>query len=502
MDCVVDRDNPGAVSGLAAELQQYLRRHGERSAADLEHETTRTLQTLLERVCRCEGSLARVNLEWRSDQPSLTVMGAPSRRDRRPLHTPLCELSAEAALPARRCEERSFVFSPANPKALPAPEEFGADGWVTREPFLKALVIEATSRVERDFGPDAVDGVISDVGGDVGNRMEDNYRRARGIVERLTPAQMGELFVGLKKAIGGDFYVLEANDQEIVLGNRRCPFGEAVRNSPSLCRMTSSVFGGIAARNVGFSAVCLDERIAIGDPECRVRVLLRPEGTVPSGAHRYGTPTRSLRLAIVVTSALVRASMGEYLSQHGVEVVSSHDDPETALQALPEDRVDVLVIDLPERDTAKALDVALAARDRQPGLAVVVLCEDPDPLTARRLIAAGPGVGHLLKDDLTGMSSYLASLRAVAEGETVISPAITKSLAAAQDSELADLTRRELEVLALVADGYSNPAIADQLTISKRAVEKHLGNVFRKLHLADKGSDRRVQASLLYHQTN
>jgi predicted ArsR family transcriptional regulator len=119
--------------------------------------------------------------------------------------------------------------------------------------------------------------------------MEEEYRRARAIAGELTVEQIADLYVRLKAAIDGDFYVVEATPERIVLGNRACPFGEVVKRAPGLCRMTSSVFGGIASRNTGGASVVLEERIAVGDPECRVFVWLtgarRGEWT---GAHEYG----------------------------------------------------------------------------------------------------------------------------------------------------------------------------------------------------------------------
>jgi len=88
---------------------------------------------------------------------------------------------------------------------------------------------------------------------------------------------MADCYVRLKHAIDGGFYVIEATEHRIVLGNTRCPFGDVVQRAPSLCRMTSSVFGGIAARNSDHGvAVLLEERIAVGDPGCRVVVDLAP----------------------------------------------------------------------------------------------------------------------------------------------------------------------------------------------------------------------------------
>jgi hypothetical protein len=133
--------------------------------------------------------------------------------------------------------------------------------------------------------------MVAQVGTNVGFRMEEAYRAAEKITGRLTPKDMADLYVRLKAAIDGDFYVIDADERRIVLGNRRCPFGEVVRRQPGLCRMTSSVFGGIAARNRAAAAVVLEERIALGDPECRVVVWLDGSASPrPQGAHFYRHP--------------------------------------------------------------------------------------------------------------------------------------------------------------------------------------------------------------------
>jgi hypothetical protein len=114
-------------------------------------------------------------------------------------------------------------------------------------------------------------------------------------VGRLPVERLGECLVRLKHAIDGGFQVVELTDEHIVFTNTRCPFGDVVRNAPALCRMTSSVFGGIAARNSddGQAAVVLEERIAVGDPGCRIVVHLGPPAAqLVSFAHRYGVPAR------------------------------------------------------------------------------------------------------------------------------------------------------------------------------------------------------------------
>jgi predicted ArsR family transcriptional regulator len=114
--------------------------------------------------------------------------------------------------------------------------------------------------------------------------MEESFRRAHGVRGPLSPEQMGELMVTLKRAIRGEFQVVEANQERILLHASRCPFGEEVMAEPALCQMTRSVFGGIAARNSRGGEVKLEERIAIGDPRCVVEVRLVPDASPPDAA--------------------------------------------------------------------------------------------------------------------------------------------------------------------------------------------------------------------------
>ena len=198
-----------------------------------------------------------------------------------------------AVLPLERRKERSHDPPRQRRDALPGAEEATPDGTFGRESFLRALVVQLAQAVESQQGPDAAEAAVAQVGADVGGRMEDEYRRARGIVEHLAAEQIADLYVRLKAAIGGDFYVIEADEQKIVLGNRACPFGDVVRRAPGLCRMTSSVFGGIAARNSGGASVVLEERIAVGDPECRVVVWLGGDKAGRwDAAHDYEDPAR------------------------------------------------------------------------------------------------------------------------------------------------------------------------------------------------------------------
>lgn len=156
---------------------------------------------------------------------------------------------------------------------LPALEEAGANGF-EKESFLRALVVQLAQDVELSAGPAVAEELVAQVGMNVGSRMEEEYRVATGAIGKLTPDQLAESFVRLKHAIDGDFYPVEVTEERVVLANRRCPFGLAVQKAPALCRMTSSVFGGIAANNTGGSIVLLEERIAVGDHQCRVVIWL------------------------------------------------------------------------------------------------------------------------------------------------------------------------------------------------------------------------------------
>ena len=198
-----------------------------------------------------------------------------------------------AVLPVQRVESVSIDPPRRRMTALPSLDEASPTGGFAREPFLRALVVQLAVTVTDHHGPVEAERAVAQVAADVGGQMEAEYRHATGLDGRLTPAQIAECYVRLKSAIDGGFSIVEVSEQRIVLVNDRCPFGDAVLRAPSLCRMTSSVFGGIAARNADIGAdVTLEERIAVGDDRCRVVVEFDPPSDVPTPwAHRYRNPT-------------------------------------------------------------------------------------------------------------------------------------------------------------------------------------------------------------------
>lgn len=155
-----------------------------------------------------------------------------------------------------------------------------------RDVFLRSLVRELAGTLQDVVGLEEASGYISVVGQTIGVQINEMYRQALG-TEQLDREQVAAVMVDLKRRIQGDFYVIEQTDEKIVLGNRACPFAEKVSGRPSMCMMTSNVFGSITAENLGYARVVLDETIAEGAPECRVTVFLKPDGPASEGREYY-----------------------------------------------------------------------------------------------------------------------------------------------------------------------------------------------------------------------
>ena len=334
MKWLVDRSSESSRSDAARDLSTYIGRYstGEVDGGEIE----RTCESLLREPCECAGDQVQLRLDWSALQP-VVVVEPPARTARiEECQTTRigCEVRAAVGFDVARPASARIPIT-ADRTSPPRPPEVEPDGSIPQVPFLKALLTQLALRVEETWGPVGVDEAMAQVGSDVGNRIEDEYRRVRQLVERLTSEQMADLFVRLKDAIDGDFYVIQYDDQRIVLGNRSCPFGnEAVRHSPNLCRVTSSVFGGIAARNTGEAKVVLDQRIAVGDPECRVTVFLGPGSSEDSPADLYGSrPDKTVSVAVTArdggppgktttTSATVASHALEALTPRELEVLS------------------------------------------------------------------------------------------------------------------------------------------------------------------------------------
>lgn len=155
-----------------------------------------------------------------------------------------------------------------------------------RDVFMRQLIRELSGTLQDVVGLDEASGFISVVGQRIGDQINRDYKAALE-VEGLSRPQVAAVLVDLKRRIQGDFFVLEENDDQIVFGNRACPFGEKVIGRPSMCMMTSNVFGVIAAENLGYARVVLEETIATGSPGCRVVVKLKPDSAQPSTGREY-----------------------------------------------------------------------------------------------------------------------------------------------------------------------------------------------------------------------
>lgn len=140
---------------------------------------------------------------------------------------------------------------------------------------MRTLLRELSGTLQEVVGLEQASGFVAVVGQRMGEQINDQYRNSIQS-EKLTRQQVADVFVDLKRRIEGDFYVIEQDENRIVLGNRACPFGDKVLGRPALCMMTSNVFGLIASENLGYAKVSIEEAIARGDSGCRVVVYLKP----------------------------------------------------------------------------------------------------------------------------------------------------------------------------------------------------------------------------------
>ncbi len=159
-----------------------------------------------------------------------------------------------------------------NPLVLPVIEDLPVP--LQRDVFLRTLLRELAGTLQDVVGLEEASGFVSIVGQRIGDQINQAYKTALAVPE-LTAEQVGEVLVDLKRRIQGDFFIIQQDEEKIVLGNRACPFAEKVIDRPALCMMTSNVFGVIAAENLGYAKVVLEETIARGDAGCRVVVYLK-----------------------------------------------------------------------------------------------------------------------------------------------------------------------------------------------------------------------------------
>lgn len=211
-----------------------------------------------------------------------------------------------------------------------------------------------------------------------------------------------------------------------------------------------------------------------------------------------------MRVVLAEDLHLLREGLVHLLRAHGFDVVAAVKSGPELLEALIRERPDVAVVDvrLPPTFTDEGLQAALAARERVPGLPILVLSQHVEQLYARELLADGSGgIGYLLKDRVFNGEQFVDAVRRVAGGGTAMDPEVIAKLLAsnARNEPLSRLTPRERDVLELMAEGRSNAAIGQRLYLSESAVGKHTGSIFAKLGLAPSDDDnRRVLAVLAF----
>ena len=211
-----------------------------------------------------------------------------------------------------------------------------------------------------------------------------------------------------------------------------------------------------------------------------------------------------MRVVIAEDDPLLREGLALLLAAEAVDVVATAEGPDELLAAVQAHRPDVAIVDvrMPPTHTDEGIAAAVEARRRQPGLAVLVLSAWVESAFATELLAGGAaGLGYLLKERVGRVVDFLEALQRVAAGGTAIDPDVIAQMIGrgTRDAGLERLTARERDVLALMAEGLGNVAIAGKLVVTDGAVHKHIRSIFAKLDLPlDDQVDRRVAAVLRY----
>jgi DNA-binding NarL/FixJ family response regulator len=214
-----------------------------------------------------------------------------------------------------------------------------------------------------------------------------------------------------------------------------------------------------------------------------------------------------VRVVIVEDQALLREGIVALLREHDIDVVAQAEDGPGLLRIVGGHKPDLAIVDvrLPPTFTDEGIRAAIEARERHPGTGILILSQYVEPAYTAELVASGEaGVGYLLKERVGEVRAFLDAVKRVAEGGTALDREVIAELVRARDRAgddrtLATLTLREREVLALMAEGRTNAAIARTLVVTPGAVEKHVSNIFAKLDLPITRDDhRRVLAVLAF----
>jgi DNA-binding NarL/FixJ family response regulator len=213
-----------------------------------------------------------------------------------------------------------------------------------------------------------------------------------------------------------------------------------------------------------------------------------------------------MRVVIAEDQALLREGIVALLREHDIEVVAHAEDGPGLLRMIGGHKPDLAIVDvrLPPTYTDEGVRAAIEARERHPGVGILILSQYVEPVYTAELLAGGQGgVGYLLKERAGDIPTFLDAVQRVADGGTALDREVVAELvqsrSSGDDGPLAALSPREQEVLALMAEGRTNAAIANAMVVTPGAVEKHVSNIFSKLDLPATDDDhRRVLAVLTF----
>lgn len=214
----------------------------------------------------------------------------------------------------------------------------------------------------------------------------------------------------------------------------------------------------------------------------------------------YAGEVNPLRVLVADDSVLLREGLVRLLTEAGLDVAGTYGDGDQLLEDLPSLAPDLVVLDvrMPPTFRDEGVRAAIRVRQLQPGVGILLLSQYVEVAYARELLAGGcGGIGYLLKDRVASLADLQDAIQRIASGGTVLDPEVVSELLGRRSDPMDLVTPREREVLALMAQGRTNAAIAETLYIGTGAVEKHVTAIFQKLGLDDSGNDhRRVLAVL------
>lgn len=210
-----------------------------------------------------------------------------------------------------------------------------------------------------------------------------------------------------------------------------------------------------------------------------------------------------LRVVIADDDVLLREGLASLLQREGFDVAGQAGDARELMRLVDDAQPQLVLVDIrmPPDHNAEGLEAARAIRERSPDTAILVLSAHVDVDHAMELLAGGRSIGYLLKSRVTDVTDFVDTLRRIANGASVVDPALVAELVSARrrDDPLAALSTREREVLTLMAEGLSNAGIGRRLWVTEGTVEKHVRSILTKLDLPETGDDhRRVRAVIMY----